>query len=107
MHWAAWLVGTAAWGWRSSLTRKRRNRGGRALDPLRRDVPHEPAVADTPTELPTSRFVWERIYGRPLSDADVEEIEGNLFRYVDLLASISGSILGARKWSMTSRDEAA
>ncbi len=58
-------------------------------------------------ELPTTRVVWERIYGHPLSDADLAEIEGNLLQYMDLLASISGSILGTPEWSTKSGDEAA
>ncbi len=107
MHRSAWLVGTAAWGWRSSLTHKRSNRGGRASDPLQPDVVRQANVAGQPVELPTTRVVWERIYGHLLSDADLAEIEGNLLRYVDLLASISGSILGAPEWSTKSGDEAA
>ncbi len=64
-------------------------------------------MAGQAVELPTTRLVWERIYGHLLSDADLAELEGNLLRYVDLLASISGSILGAPEWSTKSGDEAA
>jgi hypothetical protein len=49
----------------------------------------------------------EAVYGHPLSDEDLTEIEGNLFRFIDLLASISGSILGNRELSTTDGDEAA
>jgi hypothetical protein len=55
----------------------------------------------------TTRLVWERIYGHLLTDDDLAEIKGNLFRFIDLLASISGSILGARELSTTHGDEAA
>ncbi len=64
-------------------------------------------MADQAVELPATRVVWERIYGHPLPDADLVAIEGNLLRYIDLLASISGSILGAPEWSTNSGDEAA
>jgi hypothetical protein len=56
--------------------------------------------------LPT-RQVWEPIYGHDLTDAEVAAIEGNLFRFIDLLASISGSILGAPESSTFDGDEAA
>jgi hypothetical protein len=58
-------------------------------------------------DAPTTHGVWEAIYGHPLSDDDLTEIEGNLFRFIDLLASISGSILGAREFSTTDGGEAA
>ncbi|HEY9288897.1 MAG TPA: hypothetical protein VIT43_12835 [Candidatus Dormibacteraeota bacterium] len=56
--------------------------------------------------LPT-RLVWEAIYGRALTDAELAEIEGNLFRFIDLLARINGSILGAPDLSTCDGDEAA
>jgi hypothetical protein len=58
-------------------------------------------------EGPTTRLVWERIYGRPLTDNDLTEIEGNLFRFIDLLASMNGSILGTPESSTFDGDEAA
>jgi len=42
-----------------------------------------------------------------LSDDDLTEIEGNLFRFIDLLASINGSILGTPESSTFDGDEAA
>jgi hypothetical protein len=63
--------------------------------------------ADLLGDPPTTRVVWERIYGHRLSDDDLTEIEGNLFRFIDLLASINGSILGAPELSTTDGDEAA
>jgi hypothetical protein len=77
---------------------------GPESSPLQHDVTQ---AADVSGDSPTTRVVWEGIYGHPLSDDDVTEIEGNLFRFIDLLASISGSILGARELSMTDGDEAA
>ncbi len=96
------MVGAKAW--RRSLTEKRVAARGSESSPLQAD---DAPTADAHANLPTSRLVWERIYGHPLSDNDLGEIEGNLFRYVDLLTSISGSILGAREWSITNGDEAA
>jgi hypothetical protein len=96
-------VGVQAWRRRGGLTQKRAQ-GGPESSPLQHD---QAPAADAHADLPTSRLVWERIYDRPLSDNDLAEIEGNLLRYIDLLASISGSILGAREWSMTNGDEAA
>lgn len=58
-------------------------------------------------EASTTRLVWEPIYGHSLSDSDLVEIEDNLFRFIDLLASISGSILGAHALSTTDGDQAA
>jgi hypothetical protein len=56
--------------------------------------------------LPT-RQVWQPIYGRDLTGDEVAEIEGNLFRFIDLLASINGSILGAHQLSTSDGDQAA
>jgi hypothetical protein len=58
-------------------------------------------------EAVTTRLVWESIYGHPLADSDLAEIEANLFRFIDLLASISGSILGAHQLSTSDGDQAA
>ena len=78
---------------------------GPESSPLQHDV-NQPAdvSGDPPT---TTRVVWEGIYGYVLSDDDLTEIEGNLFRFIDLLASISGSILGARELLTTDGNEAA
>jgi len=55
----------------------------------------------------TTRLLWEEIYGHQLTDDDLAEIERNLFRFIDLLASMNGSILGPRELSTTDGDEAA
>ena len=88
---------------RGGLTEKALVRGPKS-SPLPHDV-KQPAHGSG--ESPTTRVVWEAIYGHPLSDDDLTEIEGNLFRFIDLLASINGSILGARESSTTDGDEAA
>ena len=88
---------------RGGLTEKAAVRGPES-SPLQHDVKQPANVSD---ESPTTRFVWEAIYGHPLSNDDLTEIEGNLFRFIDLLASINGSILGARELSTTDGDEAA
>ena len=93
-------MGTTAWRRGGGLTEKKLGARGLESDPLQR----EGAVAD---EALTTRLVWERIYGHLLTDEDLAEIKGNLFRFIDLLASISGSILGARELSTTHGDEAA
>ena len=95
-------MGAQAWRRRGGLTEKRGVRGPES-SPLQHDVKH----ADVSGDPPTARVVWEGIYGRLLSDDDLTEIEGNLFRFIDLLAGISGSILGARELSTTDGDEAA
>ncbi|TMG28877.1 MAG: hypothetical protein E6H93_12230 [Chloroflexi bacterium] len=77
---------------------------GPESSPLQHDVKQPVEGSADP---PTTRIVWEGIYGRLLSDDDLTEIEGNLFRFIDLLAGISGSILGARELSTTDGDEAA
>jgi hypothetical protein len=77
---------------------------GPESSPLQHDLKQP---ADLVGDPPTTRGVWEGIYGHPLSDDDLTEIEGNLFRFIDLLASISGSILGAPELSTTDGDEAA
>ena len=96
-------MGAQAWRRRGGLTEKRGVRGPES-SPLQHDVKQP---ADLPGDAPTRRGVWEGIYGHPLSDDELAEIEGNLFRFIDLLAGISGSILGARELSTTDGDEAA
>ena len=96
-------MGAQAWRRRGGLIRKLSG-GGPESSPLQGDV--EPS-AEGLGDAPTTRGVWEAVYGHPLSDEDLKEIEGNLFRLIDLLASISGSILGARELSTTDGDEAA
>jgi hypothetical protein len=93
-------VGTTTWRRGGGLTEKKLDARGPESDPLQR----EGVLAD---EALTTRLVWQRIYGRLLTDDDLVEIEGNLFRFIHLLASISGSILGARELSTTDGDEAA
>ena len=88
---------------RSGLTERAAVRGPES-SPLQHDVKQPAHVSG---ESPTTRFVWEAIYGHPLSNDDLTEIEGNLFRFIDLLAGIDGSILGARELSTTDGDEAA
>jgi hypothetical protein len=97
------VVGAQTWRRRGGLTENGAVRGPES-SPLQHDVKQP---ADHVGDPPTTRGVWEGIYGRPLSDADLADIEGNLFRFIDLLASISGSILGARELSTTDGDEAA
>ena len=77
---------------------------GPESSPLQHDVKQS---VDVSSAASTTRDVWEAIYGHSLSDDDLTEIEGNLFRFIDLLASINGSILGARELSTTDGDEAA
>ena len=96
-------MGAQAWRGGGGLTQKRAGRGPES-SPLQDDVTQPAGGSGDP---PTTRVVWEGIYGHPLSDDDLTEIEGNLFRFIDLLASISGSILGARELSTTDGDEAA
>ena len=96
-------MGAQAWRRRGGLTEKRGVRGPES-SPLQHDV-KQPVEGSA--DSPTTRIVWEGIYGRLLSDDDLTEIEGNLFRFIDLLAGISGSILGARELSTTDGDEAA
>jgi hypothetical protein len=96
-------VGPQTWRRRGSLTENGEVRGPES-SPVQHDVK---LAADVSGDPPTTRIVWEGIYGHPLSDDDLAEIEGNLLRYIDLLASISGSILGARELSTTDGDEAA
>jgi hypothetical protein len=96
-------VGAQAWRRRGGLTENGAVRGPES-SPLQHDVKQPADHAADPT---TTRAVWEGIYGHPLSDDELAAIEGNLFRFIDLLASISGSILGARELSMTDGDEAA
>lgn len=96
-------MGAQAWRRRGGLTEKRGVRGPES-SPLQHDVKQPVEGSADP---PTTRIVWEGIYGRLLSDDDLTEIEGNLFRFIDLLAGISGSILGARELSTTDGDEAA
>lgn len=73
---------------------------GPKSDPLQADVV-------SPVEQVTTRLVWESICGHPLDDNDLAEIQGNLFRFIDLLASISSSILGAHQSSTSDGDQAA
>ena len=94
------MVGTTAWRRGGGLTEKNLDARGPESDPLQ----SEGLSAD---EALTTRLVWERIYGRLLTDDDLVEIEGNLFRFIDLLASISGSILGAHQPSTSNGDQAA
>jgi hypothetical protein len=96
-------VGVQAWRRRGGLTQKRAQ-GGPESSPLQDDVKQS---AEGSGDAPTTRVVWEAVYGHPLSDEDLTEVEGNLFRLIDLLASISGTILGARELSTTDGDEAA
>ena len=96
-------MGAQAWRRRGGLTQKRAVRGPES-SPLQDDVAQ---AAEGSGDASTTRVVWEAVYGHPLSDEDLTEIEGNLFRFIDLLASISGSILGARELSTTDGDEAA
>ena len=58
-------------------------------------------------EAVTTQLVWEPIYAHSLTESDLAEIEGNLFRFIDLLANISGSILGAHELLTTDGDAAA
>jgi len=96
-------VGAQAWRRGGGLTQKRAGRGPES-SPLQDDV--EQSVEGS-GDASTTRVIWEAVYGHPLSDEDLTEVEGNLFRLIDLLASISGSILGARELSTTDGDEAA
>ena len=96
-------MGAQARGRRGGLTEKAPARGPES-SPLQNDVKQSGDVSGAPS---TTRVVWEAIYGHPLSNDDLTKIEGNLFRFIDLLASINGSILGARELSTTDGDEAA
>ena len=96
-------MGAQAWRGAGGLTQKRAGRGPES-SPLQDDVEQS---AEGSGDASTTRVVWEVVYGHPLSDEDLTEIEGNLFRFIDLLAGISGSILGARELSTTDGDEAA
>jgi hypothetical protein len=96
-------VGAQTWRRGGGLTQKRAGRGPES-SPLQDDVEQSAEGSD---DTPTTRVVWEAVYGHPLSDDELTEIEGSLFRLIDLLASISGSILGARELSTTDGDEAA
>ena len=96
-------MGAQTWRRRGGLTDNGAVKGPES-SPLRHDLKQQ---ADHVGDPPTTRGVWEGIYGHPLSDDDLTEIEGNLFRFIDLLAGISGSILGARELSTTDGDEAA
>ena len=96
-------MGAQAWRRGGGLTQKRARRGPES-SPLQHDVKQS---AEGSGGASTTRVIWEAVYGHPLSDEDLTEIEGNLFRFIDLLASISGSILGARELSTTDGDEAA
>lgn len=95
-------MGAQAWRRRGGLTQKHVR--GPESSPVQQDV--KPS-AEGSGDAPTTRVVWEAIYGHPLSDDELTAIEGNLFRLIDLLASINGSILGARELSTTDGDEAA
>ncbi len=96
-------MGAQAWRRGGGLTQKRAGRGLES-SPLQHDVKQS---AEGSGDAPTTRVIWEAVYGHPLSDEDLTQIEGNLFRLIDLLASISGSILGARELSTKDGDEAA
>ena len=96
-------MGAQAWRRGGGLTQKRAGRGPES-SPLQQDVKQS---AEGSGDAPTTRVIWEAVYGHPLSDEDLTEIAGNLFRFIDLLASISDSILGARELSTTDGDEAA
>lgn len=96
-------MGAPAWRRGGGLTQKRAGRGPES-SPLQYDVKQS---AEGSGDAPTTRVIWEAVYGHPLSDEDLTEVEGNLFRLIDLLASISGPILGARELSTTDGDEAA
>ena len=96
-------MGAQTWRRRGGLTENGAVKGPES-SPLLHDLKQP---ADHVGDPPTMRGVWEGIYGHPLSDDDLTEIEGNLFRFIDLLARISGSILGARELSTTDGDEAA
>jgi hypothetical protein len=93
-------VGTPAWGRGGGLTEKRPDRRGPESSPLQGPA----SLAD---ETLATRLVWEAIYDHALGDDDLAEIEGNLFRFIDLLATINGSILGAPESSTFDGDEAA
>lgn len=98
------MVGAAA-RWRGGeLTKKTGKARGPESVPLQTEKPRADGME---TEARTTRLVWEGIYGHPLSDDDLAEIEGNLFRFIDLLASINGSILGTPESSTFDGDEAA
>jgi hypothetical protein len=96
-------VGAQARRRRGGLTQKRAVRGPES-SLLQHHVKQS---AEGSGDAPTTRVIWEAVYGHPLSDEDLTEVEGNLFRLIDLLASIGGSILGARELSTTDGDEAA
>jgi hypothetical protein len=96
-------VGAQAWRRRGGLTQKRAG-GGPESSPFQDDVEQS---AEGSGDAPTTRVIWEAVYGHRLPAEDLTEIEGNLFRFIDLLASTSGSILGARELSTTDGDEAA
>lgn len=98
------MVGAAARRRGGGLTKKVAKARGPASGPL---LTEPSATNDREATPRTTRLVWEGIYGHPLTDNDVTEIEGNLFRFIDLLANINGSILGAPDLSMCDGDEAA
>jgi hypothetical protein len=93
-------VGTTPGRRGGGLTEKKLDARGPESVPLQSEGVSE-------AEALTTRLVWERIYGHLLTDDDLADIEGNLFRFIDLLARMSGSILGARELSTTHGDEAA
>lgn len=84
---------------RGGWTEKRPGLTGSESDLVLRDASANEALA--------TRLVWEAIYRRALTDAELAEIEGNLFRLIDLLACINGFILGAPELSTCDGDEAA
>jgi len=95
-------VGAAAGRRGGGLTKKTGKARGPESGPLQTD----PTLADkVDADTRTTRLVWEALYGHSLSDDDLAEIEGNLFRFIDLLASINGSILGSPE--LSTFDEAA
>ncbi len=96
-------MGAQAWRRGGGLTEKGAVRGPES-SPLQHDVKQS---AEGSGDAPTTRVIWEAMYGHPLSNDDLTEIEGNLFRLIELLASLNGFILGARELSTTDGDEAA
>jgi len=104
-------VGAPAGGRRGPLTADQDRRQGPESDPLQHDPAQTSARAltdaTTLAELPTGRLIWERIYGRPLTDPELKAIERNLFRFIDLLASVPSSTLIDHEWSTNNGDEAA
>lgn len=95
----------AAARWRGGgLTKNTEIIRGPEFGPLPTDLP---PTNDREAAWRTTPLVWEGIYGHPLTDADLAAIEGNLFRFIDLLACINGSLLGAHHLSTSDGDEAA